>query len=157
TTIAGLSCCPLARELLHVHLVTLPHDDVRDHAAPEPRQVFDDFWSWMIRDEPEAIAGAVPDAAWLAFTRYYHSLPHAGDTAGIRRWLRGCWRGEAGWAARWIAARAPCGDVRVLDAGSGFGTYSMLFAEMGATVTGADLRPDRLHLAGRRAALRELR
>jgi len=45
------------------------------------------------------------------------------------------WRGEAGWTARWIAARLErFPDVRVLDAGSGFGTYSMLYAAIGAEV-----------------------
>jgi SAM-dependent methyltransferase len=37
-----------------------------------------------------------------------------------------------------------------MDAGSGFGNYSMLFAAVGAEVTGADLRPDRLDAAERR-------
>jgi 2-polyprenyl-3-methyl-5-hydroxy-6-metoxy-1,4-benzoquinol methylase len=41
--------------------------------------------------------------------------------------------------------------VRVLDAGSGFGTYSMLYASVGAEVVGVDLRPDRLDAAQRRA------
>jgi 2-polyprenyl-3-methyl-5-hydroxy-6-metoxy-1,4-benzoquinol methylase len=63
------------------------------------------------------------------------------------------WRSEAGWTARWIAARRATGrPVRVLDAGSGFGTYSMLYAAVGAEVTGVDLRPDRLSAAERRLA-----
>jgi SAM-dependent methyltransferase len=62
------------------------------------------------------------------------------------------WRSEAGWVARWIAARAAATGrrPRVLDAGSGFGTYAMLFAAAGAEVLAADLRPDRLEVAGRR-------
>ena len=74
-------------------------------------------------------------------------------TAGssISAGARGMWRSEAGWTARWIAERRAQGRaVRVLDAGSGFGTYSMLYAAVGAEVTGVDLRPDRLSAAERR-------
>jgi len=47
---------------------------------------------------------------------------------------------RGGWACRWIAAHA---HARVLDAGSGYGTFAMLFAAMGAEVTAVDVRPDR--------------
>jgi 2-polyprenyl-3-methyl-5-hydroxy-6-metoxy-1,4-benzoquinol methylase len=40
-----------------------------------------------------------------------------------------------------------------MDAGSGFGTFAMLYAAVGAEVTGADLRPDRLDAAERRLAV----
>jgi SAM-dependent methyltransferase len=62
------------------------------------------------------------------------------------------WRSEAGWVARWVARlhEATGRRPRVLDAGSGFGTYAMLFAAAGAEVMGADLRPDRLEAAASR-------
>jgi SAM-dependent methyltransferase len=88
------------------------------------------------------------------FADYYDSLPAADDAAAIARYGRAMWRSEAGWLASWIAARARGttngSRPRVLDAGSGFGTYSMLYGVMGADVVGCDLRPDRLEVAERR-------
>ena len=109
---------------------------------------------WTITDELPAAPGFLPSEECREFTSYYRDLPAPGDRARIARYLRGMWRAEAGWTARWLAAfaaragRAP----RVLDAGSGFGTYAMMFAAAGAAVTGVDLRPDRLDVAERRRA-----
>jgi SAM-dependent methyltransferase len=111
------------------------------------RDAFDGFIRWTIEIERPDGASFLPAADRAAFLDYYRRLPAAGDERAIRRYLRGFWHGEAGWAARWLAARE---RPRVVDAGSGFGTYSMLFAAMGADVTGADLRPDRLDAAERR-------
>jgi 2-polyprenyl-6-hydroxyphenyl methylase/3-demethylubiquinone-9 3-methyltransferase len=44
---------------------------------------------------------------------------------------------------------------RVLDAGCGLGTECILFALAGASVTGIDLRPERLRLAPKRARFYE--
>ena len=79
--------------------------------------------------------------------------PARGDRRRSSATCAAFWRSDAGWTARWIAARPPR-RPRVLDAGSGFGTYSMLYAAVGAEVIGVDLRPDRLDAA--RAAARVL-
>lgn len=110
---------------------------------------FDAFVRWTIEREHEAVQAFLPAGEREAFADYYKKLPKPGDEAGIRRYLRGFWRSEAGWTARWIAGRE---HARVLDAGSGFGTYSMLYAAVGGSVTGADLRPDRLDAAEKRLA-----
>jgi SAM-dependent methyltransferase len=121
--------------------------------ATDARAAFERFVRWTIEVEYPAHAGFLPDGEREAFADYYKNLPKPGDEAGIRRYLRGFWRSEAGWAARWLAARA-AGGTRplVMDAGSGFGTYAMLYAAVGAEVVGADLRPDRLEAAERRLA-----
>jgi SAM-dependent methyltransferase len=116
------------------------------------RAAFERLARWMIEVELPAAGEFLPAAERETFERYYQSLPGPGDHDAIRRYLDVLWWTEAGWTARWIAAfaarsgRAP----RVLDAGSGFGTYAMLYAAAGAEVVGADLRPDRLSAADRR-------
>src|SRR5919197_6417713 len=127
---------------------------VQDTVVVPPRgpakETFEGFVRWTIEEELPAVPGFLPAAECQAFQDYYRKLPKPGDEPGIRRYLRGLWRGEAGWTARWIAARLQrAGEVRVLDAGSGFGTYSMLYAAIGAEVIGVDLRPDRLSAAAR--------
>jgi len=136
----------------------------------DAEDAFRSLLRWMIEVEWAAHAEFLPAGEREAFADYYKSLPKAGDAAAIRRFLRGFWRSEAGWTARWIAARAAqqLGPVRVMDAGSGFGTFAMLYAAAGAEVIAADLRPDRLHAAdarlafharktGRRLEVRQLR
>jgi len=114
-------------------------------------EVFAEFIRWTIVQEPALLRMLPADAGRESFLNYYASLPAEGDEAEIRRYVRGMWRGEAGWAARWIARsldqNGTTRPVRVLDAGCGFGTYALLFARLGATVTAADLRPDRLEVA----------
>ncbi|HET7224822.1 MAG TPA: class I SAM-dependent methyltransferase [Candidatus Eisenbacteria bacterium] len=104
---------------------------------------------WTIEQERPAVATFLPADECAGFVDYYRGLPAADDARAIAGYARGLWRGEAGWAARWIAAaRARTGRApRVLDAGCGYGTFSLLFAAVGAEVTGADLRPDRLAVA----------
>ena len=117
-------------------------------SAPHgPKQAFEAFVRWTITTEYPAHASFMPEGERQAFADYYRSLPRPSDEAEIRRYLRGLWRSEAGWTARWLASRS---KPRVLDAGSGFGTYAMLYAAVGAEVIGADLRPDRLDAAERR-------
>jgi SAM-dependent methyltransferase len=131
---------------------------------------FKSLLRWTIEVEWPAHAEFLPQGEREAFSDYYRKLPRAGDEAAIGRYLRGYWRGESGWSARWIEARAAArpGPVRVMDAGSGFGTFAMLYAAVGAEVIAADLRPDRLHAAeqrvefharrtGRRLPVRQLR
>ena len=131
--------------------------------APRPprgpaRESFERFVRWTIEEELPAAPGFIPPGEREAFQAYYRNLPAAGDEPALARYLRGMWRGEAGWTARWIAARLErFPDVRVLDAGSGFGTYSMLYAAIGAEVIGVDLRPDRLSAAARRLAFHAAR
>lgn len=115
----------------------------------EARRAFERFTRWTIEREPHHDAPYLPEGEREAFAAYYRALPRPGDETAIRRYLRGFWRGEAGFTSRWIARRAA---PRVLDAGSGFGSYAMLYAAMGARVVGADLRPDRLDAAERRLA-----
>lgn len=117
----------------------------------QAHQAFDSLVRWTIEVERGAAADFLPEAERGEFLKYYERLPAATDEVSIRRYLRGMWRGEAGWTARWIAARSAIAPpVRVLDAGSGFGTFAMLYAAVGAEVVGVDLRPDRLSAADRR-------
>ena len=111
------------------------------------REAFENFVRWTIEVERPGGASFLPADEREAFLGYYRNLPSPRDEPGIRRYLRGFWRSEAGWTARWLAARE---RPRVMDAGSGFGTYAMLYAAVGAEVTGADLRPERLDAAERR-------
>jgi 2-polyprenyl-3-methyl-5-hydroxy-6-metoxy-1,4-benzoquinol methylase len=124
-------------------------------AAPSgARAAFERFVRWTIEQEYGPVQAVLPEGEREAFASYYNRLPAPGDEATIRRYLRGFWRSEAGWTAGWLAARARATGrrPRVMDAGSGFGTYSMLYAAVGADVVGADLRPDRLAAAERRLA-----
>lgn len=116
------------------------------------RGAFEDFLRWTIAHEWPAHERFLPEGEREAFASYYRSLPAARDEAGVRRFVRGFWRSEAGWAARWIMERSRRlgRAARVMDAGSGFGTYAMLYAAVGGDVTGADLRPDRLDAAQKR-------
>jgi SAM-dependent methyltransferase len=116
------------------------------------RHSFERLLEWNIQVEYPAAATFLPVAGREAFLDYYRSLPKPGDARALARYLRGMWRSEAGWVARWVARRHVAGGrrPRVLDAGSGFGTYAMLFAAAGAEVVGADLRPDRLEAAASR-------
>jgi SAM-dependent methyltransferase len=118
------------------------------------REAFERFVRWAIEVEYPARERILPPGEREAFADYYRNLPRAGDEPAIRRYLRGVWRSEAGWAARWLASRVTArgGRPRVMDAGSGFGTFAMLYASVGAEVVGADLRPDRLEAAERRLA-----
>lgn len=116
-------------------------------SAREARAAFEALVRWTIEVERPTGMPFLPGEEREAFLRYYRDLPAPGDEPAIRRYLRGFWRSEAGWATRWLAARA---RPRVMDAGCGFGNYAMLFAAVGADVTGADLRPDRLDAAERR-------
>jgi SAM-dependent methyltransferase len=123
------------------------------HAA-NARAAFERFVRWTIEQEYGPVQERLPAGEREAFADYYRRLPRPGDEPAIRRYLRGFWRSEAGWTARWIGERAAelRTRPRVMDAGSGFGTYSMLYAAAGGEVTGADLRPDRLDAAERRLA-----
>jgi SAM-dependent methyltransferase len=127
--------------------------------ARDTRAAFQGLARWMIEFERPRSGEFLPPDERETFDRYYKDLPPPGAVAAIRRYLRGLWRLEAGWTARWIGdyvarhGRAP----RVLDAGSGFGTYAMLYAAAGADVIGADLRPDRLSAADRRLAFHRAR
>ena len=124
-------------------------------AAPiDAHEAFDRFVRWTIEKEYVPVQRVLPEGQRESFAGYYDKLPRPGDEPRIRRYLRGFWRSEAGWTARWIVdrARAMGSRPRVMDAGSGFGTYSMLYAAVGGDVVGADLRPDRLDAAGKRLA-----
>lgn len=120
----------------------------------ETHRAFERFARWTIEQERPSAAAFLSGDELAGFLDYYRALPAPDDARGIAHYVRGLWRGEAGWAARWIAAaRARDGRApRVLDAGCGYGTFSLLFAAVGADVIGADLRPDRLAVAERRRA-----
>lgn len=129
--------------------------DPSTHRAGRPREAFKDFIAWTIEREPSILRRLLADAETEAFLRYYKSLPQAGDAHAIRRYIRGLWRGETGWAVRWIADRQKQNHgvtPRVLDAGCGYGTFALLFARLGADVTAVDIRPDRLDVARWRSA-----
>lgn len=113
----------------------------------EIRARFERFQRWTIEVEYPARAQFLSGPVLEAFSDYYRKLPAPGDEAAIRHWLRGTWRADSGWVSRWLGRRP---DPAVLDAGSGFGTFAMLFAAVGADVTAVDLRPDRLEGAERR-------
>ena len=107
----------------------------------EARERFERFQRWTIEVEYPARASFLSGAVLEAFSDYYRKLPAPGDAPAIRHWLQGTWRGDSGWVARWLGQRT---NASVLDAGSGFGTFAMLYAAVGADVTAVDLRPDRL-------------
>ncbi|NOT33769.1 MAG: methyltransferase [Candidatus Eisenbacteria bacterium] len=113
------------------------------------RAKFERFLRWTIEVEYPAHQRFLPAGEREAFGDYYKGLPKPGDEEAIRRKLRGTWRGDAGWTARWLARRD---RPVVLDAGSGFGTFAMMYAAVGAEVLAVDLRPDRLAAADRRLA-----
>ncbi|MFI5369995.1 MAG: class I SAM-dependent methyltransferase [Candidatus Eisenbacteria bacterium] len=115
----------------------------------ETRARFEGFLRWTIEVEYPAHARFLASEEGRAFGDYYRSLPASGDHVAIARLLRGTWRGDAGWTARWLATRD---HPVVLDAGSGFGTFAMLYASVGAEVLAVDLRPDRLSAAEKRLA-----
>lgn len=120
--------------------------------STQAREAMERFVRWTIEKEYHDVQPHLPPGEREEFASYYNKLPKAGDDAAIRAYLRVFWRTEAGWTSQWIAERArQIGRrPRLLDAGSGFGTYSMLYAEVGADVVGADLRPDRLDAAQKR-------
>lgn len=111
------------------------------------RERFERFQRYCIEVEYPARASFLSAEVLEAFSDYYRKLPAPGDERAIRHWLRGTWRGDSGWTCRWLGRR---GSPAVLDAGSGFGTFAMLYAAVGAEVTAVDLRPDRLQGADER-------
>jgi SAM-dependent methyltransferase len=113
------------------------------------RERFERFQRWTIEVEYPAREQFLSPDVLPAFAEYYNTLPKPGDEREIRRRLRGTWRSDTGWTCRWLAARS---RPAVLDAGSGFGTFAMLYAAVGAEVTAVDLRPDRLAGAEQRLA-----
>jgi 2-polyprenyl-3-methyl-5-hydroxy-6-metoxy-1,4-benzoquinol methylase len=118
----------------------------------EARRSFERLLDWTIQVEYPSAATFLPEAGREVFLDYYVNLLKLRDPQALARYRRGMWRSEAGWVARWVARRHEITGrrPRVLDAGSGFGTYAMLFAAAGAEVVGADLRPDRLEVAASR-------
>jgi len=118
-------------------------------SSKDARDRFDRFQRWTIQVEYPARASFLSPDVVDAFTDYYRKLPAPGDERAIRHLLRGRWRGDSGWVCRWLGRRS---DPAVLDAGSGFGTFAMLYASAGADVTAVDLRPDRLEAADQRLA-----
>jgi 2-polyprenyl-3-methyl-5-hydroxy-6-metoxy-1,4-benzoquinol methylase len=121
----------------------------------EARRRFERLLEWTIQVEYPAAATYLPEGGREAFLEYYRDLLKLRDPQALARYRRGMWRSEAGWVARWIVRRYGVTGrrPRVLDAGSGFGTYAMLFAAAGAEVVAADLRPDRLEAAESRLVL----
>jgi len=106
------------------------------------------FHDWFLGTELPSGAPFLPEDERAAFLDYYKSFPKHGETAAVARYVRGLWRLDTGWVARWIAAQPK--TPRILDAGCGFGTFSMIYATVGADVVGVDLRPDRLDAARKR-------
>ena len=81
-------------------------------AAGSARERFERFVRWTIEKEYGPIQKRLPDGEREAFADYYKKLPKPGDEAAIARYLRGFWRSEAGWTARWIGERATQIGVR---------------------------------------------
>ncbi len=125
----------------------------RPYAAAEARERLRRIHEWFLGVELARGASFLPEDERTAFLDYYENYPKHDDVAAISRYLRALWRLDTGWVARWIAQR----PIRpsILDAGSGFGTFSMIYAALGAEVVGVDLRPDRLDAAERRLAYYE--
>ena len=118
----------------------------------EAQQSFERLLDWTIQVEYQEAATFLPEPGRQAFLEYYRELPRLREPVALARYRLGMWRSEAGWVAQWLGRRRAAAGrrPRVLDAGSGFGTYAMLFAAAGAEVVGADLRPDRLAAAASR-------
>jgi len=129
-----------------------------EHGIP---RAFEELIRWTIEQEPHVLIPYLSSAELESFSNYYRALPSATEPEFARRHLAGLWSSEAGWAYRWLMWRAGAGcglagDPRVLDAGCGFGTFSMLFAALGSEVTGIDLREDRLRVAEARLVAHRL-
>jgi SAM-dependent methyltransferase len=92
----------------------------------------DDFLAYYDRFVPQPLSGAALDAE-----------------------ARGGARSTYGHALERILGGRPGRPFRVLDAGCGFGTESLLFAFAGAEVTGNDLRGERVRAAEKRPAFWE--
>src|SRR5262249_57359570 len=90
---------------------------------------------WLVNTELAGGVRFLPDAERAAFLDYYKSFPKPGDQDAIDRYVRGLWRLDTGWVARWIAQHAT--TPRILDAGCGFGTFAMMFAAGRAEGLGA--------------------
>ena len=69
------------------------------------RTAFERFVRWTIEIEHGAAEQFLPAGEREAFLDYYKRLPAPGDAARIARYLRGMWRSDAGWTARWIERR----------------------------------------------------
>lgn len=109
-------------------------------------------------------AGAVPvpahsrDARWQDEARFFDAMAARAaeaslviDPATLRRYRRTPLRRRFSIEQRF----ALLGDLRgkrLLDVGCGDGTNAVLFASLGATVTGVDISPGAVELARRRAA-----
>jgi 2-polyprenyl-3-methyl-5-hydroxy-6-metoxy-1,4-benzoquinol methylase len=130
-----------------------PAAEPRPFPAEEARARLVRFHDWFIGTELLNGAPFLPDAERAAFLHYYREFPQRGNAAAVAKYLRALWRLDAGWVVRWIAAQPT--RPRILDAGCGFGTFTMMFAAVGADVVGVDLRPDRLDAAERRLAFYE--
>jgi len=63
---------------------------------------FEEFLRWTVEVEYPAHARFLPEGEREAFGDYYKNLPKPGDAAALARMLRGTWRGDSGWTARWI-------------------------------------------------------
>ena len=126
--------------------------DAGGERLADARERFEEIARWTIESEWPELSMRLTPADRAAFREYYRALLESRGTSRTRRYLRGLWDGEPGWAARWIAARAgrgagTDGAPRVLDAGSGFATFAMMFAAIGAEVVAMDLREDRARVA----------
>jgi len=97
-----------------------------------------------LQEEVDLAAAAPPGPEARTFLRYYHKIHHR---PGLRSFY------EHNWADRLQTAVAAFDrpGLRVLDAGCGVGTESLLFAELGAEVTAVDLHLPRVAAARWRA------
>ena len=97
-----------------------------------------------LQEEIDAAAAGPGEPTARTLLQYYHKIHRR---PGLRRFY------EHNWADRLqtaVSAVARPG-MRVLDAGCGVGTESLLFAGLGAEVTAVDLHPPRVAAARRRA------
>lgn len=104
-----------------------------------------------IETEYDEIATFLDPAEVDTYRAYYkdmpiRELPPERRLSAYRRFYRGYLRYLVTQLVEWEGA-----PPRILDAGSGLGTQSILFALLGAGVHGVDLRQDRVVIAEKRA------
>jgi len=106
------------------------------------------FRERLERELAEATAFLAPDeAAW--FRSYVRSRQLLDYSPAQKCWLDRAYAHQVHWAIRRIQSTKP--PLRILDAGCGLGTESILFAMLGAWVVGVDLWEENLRVARNRA------
>src|SRR4051812_12668366 len=110
-------------------------------------------WRWFENIEVELAASVLTDPTKVLLHNYY-------SNAGLlRQWRRPFFRRHYTFAvaaaAKFLLNQASNRSVRILDLGCGYGTQSLLFAALGASVVALDGQSVALDVARERVAVYE--